>query len=140
VASVQLALRDVSIGFGDGYVLDHVSLEVQKGESVVLVGPSGRGKTVALKLFAGLLQPERGTVEFDGKSLSELSARERSDLRLKMGMLFQKNALFDSLRVGENIAFPLREKTALSESEIQDKVSFFLDAVGLAPARELFPY
>jgi phospholipid/cholesterol/gamma-HCH transport system ATP-binding protein len=139
VASVQLALQDVSIDFGDGYLLKNVNLEVREGESVVLIGPSGFGKSVVLKLFAGLLKPTTGKVMVSGKDLHAISPREQVELLLQMGMLFQKNALFDSLTVGENIAFPLREITKLSESEIQDRVTFFLEAVAIPHARDLFP-
>lgn len=123
MASAVLQLQDVSIDFGDGALLKSVSLEVRKGESIVLIGPSGFGKSVVLKLFAGLLEPDSGSVHREGE----------------MGMLFQKNALFDSLSVFENVAFPLREKTQMSEDEIRQRVEFFLEAVGLAEARDLFP-
>ncbi|MGE0527157.1 MAG: ABC transporter ATP-binding protein [Bdellovibrionales bacterium] len=139
MASVHLALQDVGIQFGDRHLLRNATLEVCQGESVVLMGPSGFGKTVVLKLLAGLLVPTSGRVLVEGQDLHALSARERNALLLKMGMLFQKNALFDSLSVGENIAFPLREKTALSEQEIQAKVTYFLEAVDLSHARDLFP-
>jgi phospholipid/cholesterol/gamma-HCH transport system ATP-binding protein len=139
VAQGQLALTDVTMSFGGTNVLEKVNLNVASGECVVLVGPSGKGKTVVLKLFAGLLQPTACNVFVDGKDLNSLSHSEQEQVLLQMGMLFQKNALFDSLSVGENIAFPLREKTALSEPEIQSKVEYFLEAVGIADARELFP-
>jgi phospholipid/cholesterol/gamma-HCH transport system ATP-binding protein len=127
------------MNFGGTAVLKKVSLEVASGECVVLVGPSGKGKTVVLKLFAGLLKPSRGKVSVDGKDLNGLSHEDQEQVLLQMGMLFQKNALFDSLTVGENIAFPLREKTALSEAEIHAKVEYFLEAVGIGHARALFP-
>ncbi len=109
------------------------------GECVVLVGPSGKGKTVLLKLFAGLLKPTLGQVQIEDKDLNQLAPHEQKQLLLKMGMLFQKNALFDSLSVGENIAFPLREKTKLSEAEIQERVVYFLEQVGIGHARLLYP-
>lgn len=139
MAIAQLALREVTLNFGDGPLLDRVSLEIAAGESVVLIGPSGRGKTVTLKLLAGLLVPNSGRVEIDGADLSTMPKQKRVEALLRMGMLFQKNALFDSLKVGENIAFPLRETARLTEAEIQDKVGYFLEAVGLAHARELYP-
>jgi len=139
VASIQLALQDVSIDFGDGHLLQNVNLEIAQGESVVLIGPSGLGKSVVLKLFAGLLKPSSGQVIIEGKDLHAVSTREQMALQLRMGMLFQKNALFDSLSVSENIAFPMREKTSLSEAEIQERVAFFLEAVGIAHAAKLFP-
>ncbi len=135
----QLALQDVTIDFGDGPLLKNVNLAVAPGESVVLIGPSGLGKSVVLKLFAGLLKPTSGKVLVEGKDLHALPAHEQSALQLRMGMLFQKNALFDSLSVGENIAFPMREKTSLDETEIQRQVDFFLEAVGIAYAAALFP-
>ncbi|MGZ3723546.1 MAG: ABC transporter ATP-binding protein, partial [Bdellovibrionales bacterium] len=139
MATGQLALNDVSMSFGGSAVLKKVSVQVAPGECLVLVGPSGKGKTVVLKLFAGLLAPSQGKVMVDGEDLNGLSRARQEKLLLQMGMLFQKNALFDSLTVGENIAFPLREKTSLSEAEIQDKVSYFLEEVGIAHARTLFP-
>lgn len=138
-SSVQLCLQDVSVDFGEGPLLERINLEVRRGESVVLIGPSGLGKTVTLKLLAGLLEPTSGKILVDGQDLYQLSEAERVRWRLKMGMLFQKNALFDSLTVGENIAFPLRERSSLSEPEIQERVSSFLEAVGLGHARDLFP-
>lgn len=139
MASAQLSLNNVSIGFGDGKVLSQINLEIAKGETVVLIGPSGKGKTLALKLLAGLIAPDQGQVLIEGKNLLRIPSHERIEILLKMGMLFQKNALFDSLTVGNNIAFPLREKTKLKENEIQEKVSYFLEAVGLLPARALYP-
>ena len=135
----QLCLRDVCVDFGEGPLLKNINLTVRRGESVVLIGPSGLGKTVTLKLLAGLLEPTSGQVLADGQDLYKLPEKERVAWRLKMGMLFQKNALFDSLKVGENIAFPLRERSSLSENEISDRVGHFLEAVGLSHARELFP-
>jgi phospholipid/cholesterol/gamma-HCH transport system ATP-binding protein len=104
-----------------------------------LIGPSGFGKSVVLKLFAGLLKPTKGRVLVDGQDLWQLSPEALAAIQLKMGMLFQKNALFDSLTVGENIAFPLREKSRLSEEQIQERVGQFLEAVGIVHARHLYP-
>lgn len=139
MASIALELQDVSIDFGDGSLLNSVNLKIPAGESVVLIGPSGYGKSVVLKLFAGLLKPTSGRVLVEGQDLHALSLTKQSELLLKMGMLFQKNALFDSLTVAENIAFPLREKTRMSESEIRDRITFFLEAVAIPHARDLFP-
>lgn len=139
MATSQLALTDVTMSFSGHTVLNQVRLEVARGECLVLIGPSGQGKTVTLKLFAGLLKPTQGIVNVDGADLNRLSRAEQERILLQMGMLFQKNALFDSLTVGNNIAFPLREKTQLSEGEIRQKVEYFLEAVGIGHARELFP-
>lgn len=139
MASMQLTLQDVSIDFGDGPLLRKVNLAIPKGESLVLIGPSGFGKSVVLKLFAGLLKPDSGKVYICEKDFQTLSHGEQLKLQLRMGMLFQKNALFDSLTVSENVAFPMRETTHLSEGEIQDRVSFFLEEVGLEHAANLYP-
>lgn len=139
MASSQLALQDVTLGFGGPAILRRVNLEVQPGECVVLVGPSGFGKSVVLKLFAGLMAPDSGKVLLEGEDLQRIPREKQVRLLLKMGMLFQKNALFDSLTVGENIAFPLREKTSLTEAEIQERVTYFLGEVGLSHARALYP-
>ncbi len=139
MASIAMELQDVSIDFGDGPILKRVNLSIATGESVVLIGPSGSGKSVVLKLFAGLLKPIEGRVLIDGQDLNALPSSQQAKLLLRMGMLFQKNALFDSLTVGDNIAFPLREKTPLSEEEIQERITFFLTAVAIPHARDLFP-
>jgi phospholipid/cholesterol/gamma-HCH transport system ATP-binding protein len=136
---IQLALKDVSVRFSDGILLDRINLEVRKGESVVLIGPSGRGKSLILKLFAGLLKPTSGEVFIEGNNLHAFSQKDQGEVLLKMGMLFQKNALFDSLTVGENVAFPLREKTLLPGPAIDARVAEFLEAVGIAHAKDLYP-
>lgn len=136
---MELALQNVSIRWGANDLLRDVSLTIPQGESVVFIGPSGQGKTVALKLLAGLLKPTSGKIFVSGHDLHALSPIKQVELLLQMGMLFQKNALFDSLKVGENIAFPLRETTSLSEAEIQGRVAYFLEQVGIAHARDLYP-
>lgn len=134
-----IQLRDVTIQFGSQVVLNKIDLEIKKGESLVLVGPSGQGKTTLLKTLAGLVSPENGSVFVEQNDLATLSKKDRTVLVKRMGMLFQKNALFDSLSCQENIAFPLRETTELDEEEIQNKVTYFLEAVGLSHVRHLFP-
>jgi phospholipid/cholesterol/gamma-HCH transport system ATP-binding protein len=125
----MIRLEGVSISF----------LEIPQGESFVIVGPSGEGKSVLLKLMAGVLEPTSGKVWIDNLDLNGVRGHEREELQQRMGMLFQKNALFDSLKVGENIAFPLAEGTDLSAEEIDKKVDFFLEAVDLSHAKKLFP-
>lgn len=139
MASGSIELRKVSVRFGRETLLSEVSLLVSPGEKLVLIGPSGKGKSVILKLMGGVIEPTQGEVLIEGQVLRDLKESQRHQLMRKMGMLFQKNALFDSLKVGENIAFPLRETTAMPESEIQERVGRFLEAVGIAHARELFP-
>ena len=135
----MLELKDVSVHFGSQEVFAGVNLRIEKGESFVIIGPSGQGKTTLLKTLCGLLSPQNGEVFVEQKSWLKISDAERFGLLKKMGVLFQKNALFDSFTCGENIAFPLRETTMLSESEIAGKVEHFLDAVGLPHARDLYP-
>ncbi len=138
-----IQLKNVTVMFSeqgqDHIVLENINLDIQKGECLVLVGPSGQGKTTLLKVLATLITPQNGDVLFEQKKILTLSKKNQTMALKKMGMLFQKNALFDSVTCGENIAFPLRETTALSEDEIQKKVDHFLEAVGISHAKNLFP-
>lgn len=134
-----IELNDLNISFGDTPLLSQVNLSIQKSESFVLIGPSGEGKTVLLKLMAGLLSPTSGKVLIEGQDLAELQGKKRDELMRKIGMLFQKNALFDSMTCSDNIAFPMRETTDKTEEFIQNKIDFFLDAVDIPHARDLFP-
>lgn len=135
----SIELRNVGLAFGRERLFEGVNLTVARGERLVLIGPSGQGKSLILKLMAGIVVPTEGSVLIDGRDMHALDKSERFLLMRKMGMLFQKNALFDSLTVGDNIAFPLRETTSLSEVEIQSKVTHFLEAVGLGHALALYP-
>lgn len=139
MTSTPLELRQVGIDFGDGHLFRDVNLKINDHESFVLIGPSGLGKSVVLKLFAGLLQPSSGQVLLHGQDLAVISLHNRNHLLLSMGMLFQKNALFDSMSVFENVAFPLRETGLALENEIRERVEFYLEEVGLADARDRFP-
>lgn len=134
-----IELHNVTISFGNETILKNVNLSVDAGENLAIVGPSGQGKSVLLKTIAGLIEPSEGEVRINGKPWHALRGADRTAALKKFGMLFQKNALFDSLKVGENIAFPLRETTELSETEIQTKVTDFLHAVGISHAVDLFP-
>lgn len=139
MASPLIEFRKVSLKFGRETLLENVDLSVQLGEAFVLIGPSGQGKSSVLKLMAGLLEPTSGDVLIEGKSYRSMRRVERETLARKVGMLFQKNALFDSLTVGENVAFPLREVAGAPESEIKVSVQHYLDAVGIGHARDLLP-
>ena len=139
VTRVQLELRDVTVAFDGKAILDRVNLTVGAGESVVIIGPSGQGKTLILKLLAGLIEPDAGQALVNGECLATMPVARRDQLRLRMGMLFQRNALFDSLTVFENVAFPLREKGAVSPAAISERVLEYLNHVGLAEARDLRP-
>ncbi len=139
MASPALELRSASVTFSENAVLRDIRLAINESEIFVLIGPSGQGKSVLLKLLAGLIKPTSGELIVEGDDFFKLSDLKRDQLRRRMGMLFQKNALFDSLTAAENIAFPLRETTALTEAQIDKKVRFFLAAVGLAHAYKLNP-
>jgi phospholipid/cholesterol/gamma-HCH transport system ATP-binding protein len=131
--------RRVSVSFDGAPVLKNVDLEVLEGECFVLIGPSGQGKTTMLKTLAGLVEPQEGEVFIQSKNWKSIDGSERLELLKKVGMLFQKNALFDSFTCGENIAFPLRETTGSSSAEIEQKVDAYLEAVGIPHAKNLYP-
>lgn len=135
----MIELRDVALSFGAETLLKKVNLKISRGEAYVLIGPSGQGKTTLLKLMTGLFTPTKGEVLVEGKSWEAMRSSDRAKLVRRMGMLFQKNALFDSLTCAENVAFPMRETTSLPESKIQETVRYFLDAVGLSHAYDLYP-
>lgn len=134
-----IEFKNLSVRFDDQHVLTNVALAIHPGESFGLVGPSGQGKTLILKLIAGLVEPTSGEVLIEGKTWHQRSEPEKLILLKKMGMLFQKNALFDSLSCLENITFALRENTAKSEKEIIEIGEHYLEAVGISHARNLFP-
>jgi len=123
--------------FGAQRVLHEINLSVQRGETLAVIGESGCGKTVLLKLIIGLLRPTRGRVLFDGKILSQLGDRELTRQRLRFGFLFQGSALFDSLTVFDNVALGLREQRRFSDREIGDRVRQRLQEVGLSLGAEL---
>jgi len=120
-------------------VLDGVDLDIPRNRITAIIGLSGAGKSVILKHMIGLLKPDRGQVLLDGVDLCNLSREELFETRRRFGMLFQSGALFDSLDVFENVAFPLREKTKLNESQIRERVLVFLRKVGLEGAGGKFP-
>jgi phospholipid/cholesterol/gamma-HCH transport system ATP-binding protein len=129
-------LAGVSIHFNGQRVLENIQLDVQRGQTLVVVGESGCGKTVLLKLITGLLRPTRGRVVFDGRDLAALNDQEMTQLRLRMGFLFQGAALFDSLTVYDNVAFGPRNVGQLSDKEIRERVRQRLQEVGLPAAVE----
>ncbi len=135
----MIELRDVSKAFGPQVVLDRLSLKIPEGKLTVILGPSGEGKSVLLKHIIGLMKPDSGHVIVDGTDLWSLSERERTAFRKKFGMLFQHAALFDSMNVFENVAFPLREHAGLSEEGIRKKVLEKLSMVGLEKAVDKLP-
>ncbi len=129
----------VSIGFGDRKILDQVSFHVGRGQTLCILGRSGVGKSVSLRILLGFLKPDSGTVRVDGQEMNLLDERGLQEVRKHVTMVFQNGALFDSLSVGENIAFPLREKGGLQEDQIEQLVSRLLDLVGASETVNLLP-
>jgi phospholipid/cholesterol/gamma-HCH transport system ATP-binding protein len=126
-------LIDIHKRFDGNEVLRGVSLTVQRGETMVIMGGSGSGKTVTLRLIAGLIRPTSGIVRVFGKRIDNLGEEQLLPIRRRMGYVFQGAALFDSLTVHENVAYSLREHTSLTEAEIRERVLDFLSLVGLGP-------
>ena len=131
--------RDVSFGYNARAILDRVSFAVPRGKVTALMGASGGGKTTVLRLIGGQQRAQRGEVLFDGRDVGKLDAAGLYLARRRMGMLFQFGALFTDMSVFDNVAFPLREHTQLSEALVRDIVLMKLDAVGLRGARDLMP-
>jgi len=129
--SEAIKLDHVTKSFDDHKVLDDVSIDVEEGSAFCLLGRSGTGKSVTLKHIIGLLRPDAGHVFVRGKDVAALSGRELSDVRRSMGFLFQNAALFDSISVGENVAFPLRRHTDWPDAKIRDVARAKLAEVGL---------
>jgi phospholipid/cholesterol/gamma-HCH transport system ATP-binding protein len=131
--------RDVTFGYGARAILDGVSFAVPRGKVTALMGASGGGKTTVLRLVGGQQRAQRGEVLFDGQDVGKFDAAALYKARRRMGMLFQFGALFTDMSVFDNVAFPLREHTQLSEALVRDIVLMKLDAVGLRGARDLMP-
>ena len=134
-----LRLVDVEKTLDGRKVLDGVTLEIPRGQITAIIGLSGAGKSLLLKHMIGLMKPDRGQVLLDGVDINRLTRQGLYEVRKRFGMLFQSGALFDSLTVFENVAFPLREKTDMPEDAIREKVRGILRKVGLEKAEEKFP-
>ena len=130
---------DVVKSFGAQRVLDGVNLTINTGNTTVIAGPSGQGKSVTLKLILGLLKPDSGEVLIDGQDISSLRSKELNKVRTKFGVMFQGSALFDSLSVFDNVALPLEERTRLNRVEIEKKVLSILIELGLTGHEDKFP-
>ncbi len=129
----------VSFSYGNHLILNDLSFSVHEEERVAILGGSGDGKTTVLKLIIGLLRPDSGRILIDGEDITGKTEEELRDIRIKFSMVFQDGALFDSLSVKENVAFPLREYTKMTEEEIDRKVRELLRRVGLEQAIEQMP-
>jgi len=132
-------LRRVSKAFGDLRVLDDVSLAVPAGRAVCILGRSGTGKSVTLKHIVGLLAPDSGQVLVEGEDITPLRGTDLARVRKRIGLLFQNSALFDSISVGENVAFPLRRHTRMSDEEIRARAQDLLAQVGLEREYDKMP-
>lgn len=139
MAEAVISLRQLNITFGTHTVLDNIDLDVYKGETLAVLGPSGTGKSTVLRSMIGLLEPNGGQIFIQGEDVSGLDEDGWNRLRMKMGMVFQYSALFDFLTVGENVAFGLRQHTDKSNEEIQGIVTQMLDLVGLPGTQDLYP-
>lgn len=126
-----IEIKDLHKSYNDLRVLRGVDLEIQRGETITILGGSGTGKSVLLKLICGLEKPDRGSIKVDGKEITRLTEEQLVPIRRKIGMLFQGAALFDSLSAGENVAYPIREHFRLPEEEIERIVKEKLRMVGL---------
>jgi phospholipid/cholesterol/gamma-HCH transport system ATP-binding protein len=136
---VLYRIRGLVMSYGEHRVLDHLSFDIRRGECLTVLGRSGSGKSVLLRQLNGLEAPDEGTVEFDGTDLAALSEYDLFPFRRRIAMLFQGGALFDSMDVFENIAFPMREHTGASEDEIAARVAEKLSMVHLAGIGEKMP-
>jgi len=134
-----VACRSLSFGYGQRLVLDDISFTVPRGKVTAIMGASGGGKTTILRLIGGQMRAQQGELLFEGQDVGKLDQRGLYAVRRRMGMLFQFGALFADLSVFDNVAFPLREQTDLSENLIRDIVLMKLQAVGLRGARDLRP-
>ena len=134
-----IRLRAVSKSFGEQTVLDRINLDVARGETVTVLGRSGSGKSVMLKLIIGLQSPDRGKIEIGGEEITALSLGELNRIRKNVGFLFQHSALYDSLTVEENVAFPLRRHRTMKDDERHKCVRELLARVGMEEAAEKMP-
>jgi len=135
----MIEVRDLSKSFGSNPVLEGVSLRIEKGESVVIIGRSGGGKSVLLKLLIGLIEPDAGQVLIEGENIVPMNERQLLHVRRKFGMLFQSAALFDSMNVAENVAFAFRRQRSLPAQEVARKVGEVLELVDLPGIEEKKP-
>ena len=134
-----IEFRNVTKRFGDLTILDDISFNINRGEVTTIFGKSGMGKSVILKHIIGLLQPDSGSIMFDGTALSDLSRSERRDVKSRVGYMFQNVALFDSMTVFDNVALPLREKTRTSEKEIRKMVLDSLEKLEISGTARKYP-
>jgi len=134
-----IELVGLSKAFGDKTIFDELGLSIRRGETLTILGASGSGKSVLLKTIIGLIEPDRGSVFVDGEDIVALSEAERAPLRRRVSMLFQGGALFDSLSVADNVAYPLRHQGRFSQAEVAARVAESLAVVGLPETEAMMP-
>ena len=134
-----IGIRGLRKSFGPKLVLDSLDLDIKRGETLVVIGRSGCGKSVLLKHITGLVRPDAGEILFEGEDMTRFDRKKLFQMRMHFGMLFQSSALFDSMTVGENVALPLRKHSGKSEGEIAGIVDAKLDLVGLTGVRDQYP-
>ena len=137
--SAIIEFKNITKRFGTRAVLDHLNLEIPRGKITFIVGKSGEGKSVTIKHIMGLLKPDEGNILVEGEEITDFDDAELREYRKKFGMLFQQAALFDSLTVGENVLFPLKEHTKLSLPEMLKRVETVLVQVGLPNMQHKYP-
>lgn len=135
----MIQIIDLKKSFNSKKVLDDTNLEIAKGRITVIIGRSGEGKSVLIKHIIGLLRPDSGEILLDGHDITKMTERELNEVRRRFGMLFQGAALFDSMTVGENVAFPLREHTEMPETDLKKVVKEKLRKVGLKDIENMMP-
>lgn len=135
----MIKIKNLNLSFGEKHILKDVSLECDKGKSLVIIGTSGAGKSTILKCICGLLRPQSGAIYIDGQDILKLSLKELNNVRHKTGMVFQYSALFDYLTVFDNVAFGLRQNTKKSEEEIEQICMEKLTLLNLSHTRDNFP-
>jgi phospholipid/cholesterol/gamma-HCH transport system ATP-binding protein len=135
----MIEVIDLSRSFNHRHVLNNLNLTIRTGETKVIIGRSGCGKSVLLKHIVGILRPESGTIKIDGKDITKLDEKSLNEVRMGMGLVFQGGALFDSLNVADNVAFVLNEFTKTPKSEIAQRVKESLAMVGLKDIEEMMP-
>jgi phospholipid/cholesterol/gamma-HCH transport system ATP-binding protein len=138
-STIKIRVVNLHKSFGENHVLRGVDLEVRQGESMVVIGGSGSGKTVLIKCIIGLVQPDEGEIYVDGQEITSLSEREMNEVRKKFGMLFQGGALFDSMSIWENVGFGLRWQRRLNQEKIRKIASEKLGLLGLSHVEDLMP-
>ena len=136
---ILIKIRQLKIAFGDKVVLDDIDLDVYKGETIAIIGPSGTGKSTIMRVLDGLLPPTSGSVNIMGHEIENFTEDEWNNLRKKMGVVFQYSALFDFLTVGGNVAFGLNQHQKLEQDKIDAKVSKLLELVGMPGTENLLP-